>query len=73
MHNVEKGKDLSQKKAYEPPKAIRLGEMRNGAGYCNTGSGDNDECNTAGNSAVLQCTSSGNSAIWECSSSGIGV
>jgi hypothetical protein len=72
MHNVEKGKDLSQKKSYEPPKAIRLGEMRNGAGDCNPGSGDTIKCSAAGNSASWECASSGNSAIWECTSFGIG-
>jgi hypothetical protein len=51
--------ESSEKKAYEPPKAMRLGEMRNGAGLCqSTGSGD-ASCISDGNAAGF-CTGDGN-------------
>ena len=50
-----------EKKAYEPPRAMRLGEMRNGAGACiSSGSGDGDFCEGSGNSASGGCYGSGN-------------
>lgn len=51
--------ESSEKKAYEPPRAIRLGEMRNGAGACAaSGSGD-ASCEEDGNSAGF-CLGVGN-------------
>lgn len=58
----ETGKDgLNEKKAYEPPRAMHLGEMRNGAGACFGGSGDQFSCDLSGNSASGECMDSGNS------------
>jgi hypothetical protein len=63
MDSIKKGSGcdgLSEKKAYEPPRAMRLGEMRSGAGLCEaSGSGD-IECRSNGNSALGICFSSGN-------------
>jgi hypothetical protein len=45
-------KSASEKKAYEPPRAMRQGEMGNGTGSC-FGSGSGDEyCQNNGNSAL---------------------
>jgi hypothetical protein len=55
-------KAQSEKKAYEPPRAMRLGEMRNGAGECSTGSGDSTGGCYGGNGAIDSCDS-GNSVI----------
>jgi hypothetical protein len=54
--------ESSEKKAYEPPRAMRLGEMKSGAGACyGTGSGDGDICEDNGNSASgIGCYGSGN-------------
>jgi hypothetical protein len=42
---------LSEKEAYEAPRAMRLGEMRGGAGACEpSGSGDLIRCGGNGNS-----------------------
>jgi hypothetical protein len=49
----------SEKKDYEPPRAMRLGEMRSGAGLCDTGSGDYD-CDLEGNSATSLCDNGNN-------------
>jgi hypothetical protein len=49
----------SEKSAYEPPRAMRLGEMRNGAGLCNTGSGDAG-CYGDGNGPTSFCSNNGN-------------
>ena len=49
----------SEKKAYEPPRAMRLGEMRSGAALCEgSGSGDSG-CYGNGNSASVYCSASG--------------
>jgi hypothetical protein len=57
MDSIRKGsgsKALSEKKSYEPPRAMRLGEMRGGAGACDPlGSGDSG-C-YGGNNAVFTC------------------
>jgi hypothetical protein len=64
MNNLEKGKsskELSQKKAYEPPRAMRLDEVRDGAALCaNTGSGDSLNCVGNGNMPGLLCVLNGN-------------
>jgi hypothetical protein len=53
---------LGEKKDYEPPKAMRLEEMRNGAGDCvQTGSGDSGMCASNGNSPGLDCLFFGHS------------
>jgi hypothetical protein len=36
----EKSTKDRKKREYEPPKAMRLGGARGGAGYCESGSGD---------------------------------
>jgi hypothetical protein len=79
MHDIKKetgNRGLGQKKAYEPPRAMRLDEMRNGAGDCITnGSGDADNCVVNGNSAGNVCDTSGNNArigIFTCASNGSG-
>jgi hypothetical protein len=65
MDSIKKGSGcdgLSEKKAYEPPRAMRLGEMKSGAGACyGTGSGDS-HCEENGNSAA-SCFVSGNNAL----------
>jgi hypothetical protein len=64
MECIRKGSGseaLSEKKAYEPPRAMRLGEMRGGAGACyGPGSGDGESCSGNGNYAEA-CNSAGNS------------
>ncbi len=59
MNNIKKGagsEGLNEKKAYEPPKAIRLGDMCDGEGRMCTSSGSGDSnCDTTGNSASLLC------------------
>jgi hypothetical protein len=63
MDSIRKGsgsKALSEKKSYEPPRAMRLGEMRSGAGDCESGSGDSLACFQSGNSALSGCFGSGN-------------
>jgi hypothetical protein len=50
---------LNEKKSYEPPRAMRLGEMKSGAGDCESGSGDS-VCFESGNSASSGCYASGN-------------
>jgi len=51
---------LSEKKAYEPPRAMRLGDMRGGAGACeSSGSGDSI-CDASGNAASSNCIVAGN-------------
>jgi hypothetical protein len=51
---------MNEKKAYEPPKAMRLGDMRGGVGDCyESGSGD-AWCDTSGNTATSGCYGSGN-------------
>jgi len=58
MDCIKKGsgsEGSSKKKDYEPPKAMRLGDMRNGVGQSAcyaSGSGDGVICDTAGNSAA---------------------
>jgi hypothetical protein len=53
----------SEKKAYEPPRAMRLVEMRSGAGACDaSGSGDY-QCLGNGNSAIAACDNSGNNGV----------
>lgn len=63
MDCIKKGsgsEGLSKKKAYEPPKALRLDDLREGEGaICISGSG-NPTCQSSGNSAGFVCTSSGN-------------
>jgi hypothetical protein len=50
------------KKAYDPPRAMRLGDMRNGAGDCvQTGSGVSGMCASNGNSPGLDCLFVGHS------------
>jgi len=56
--------------SYEPPRAMRVGDARAGAGqgneyYCDTpGSGNAEGCTTPGNSAPGQgCGSPGNTAV----------
>jgi len=44
-----------EKKAYEPPKAMRLDDVRNGADACDNGSGDASFCYQNGNSAGGTC------------------
>ncbi|MDD4650662.1 MAG: hypothetical protein PHQ34_00375 [Methanothrix sp.] len=57
---VSDSEGLSEKKAYEPPRAMRLGDMRNGAGICG-GTGSSDaECVADGNAAGL-CSGVGSS------------
>ncbi|MDD4650661.1 MAG: hypothetical protein PHQ34_00370 [Methanothrix sp.] len=54
--------ESSEKKAYEPPRAMRLGDMRNGAGLCeSTGSGD-ASCIADGNSAGF-CSGEGSGFV----------
>lgn len=63
MDHIKKGsgsEGLSEKKAYEPPRAMRLGDMRGGAGACEPGSGDFESCSGNGNYAEA-CNSAGNS------------
>jgi hypothetical protein len=60
IENVSGCKGMREKKAYEPPRAMRLGEMRNGAGACSPGSGDLESCSGNGNYAEA-CNSAGNS------------
>jgi hypothetical protein len=63
MNTIKKesgSEGLSEKKAYEPPRAMRLGEMRGGAGACyGPGSGNGDFCSDNGNYAGL-CLNEGN-------------
>jgi hypothetical protein len=42
----------SEKKAYEPPRVMRLGEMRNGAGFCESSGTGDTSCLADGNSAL---------------------
>jgi hypothetical protein len=61
MGSITKGsgsEGSGEKKDYEPPRAMRLGEMRSGAGACGTGSGD-EGCLSNGNSAGV-CVENGN-------------
>jgi hypothetical protein len=60
--------------SYEPPRAMRLGTVHAGAGYCRPGSGDAGGCGTPGNSAVGRgCNLPGNSAGGEgCDATGSG-
>ncbi|MEI6102822.1 MAG: hypothetical protein WCP70_02655 [Methanothrix sp.] len=61
IKNGSSSEGSSEKKDYEPPKAMRLGDMRNGAGVCsNTGSGDGESCSGDGNSAAGGCFGDGN-------------
>jgi hypothetical protein len=64
MSNVVKESDsegLSNKRAYEPPRAVRLDDVGNGAGACDgSGSGDHNSCSSSGNIAFYTCSSSGN-------------
>jgi hypothetical protein len=60
IKNESCGEALSEKKAYESPRAMRLGDMRNGAGDCiASGSGDGIICQGSGNSAAGICFASG--------------
>jgi hypothetical protein len=68
MNSIKKGSSsegLSEKKAYEPPKAMRLGDMRNGAGQssCFGGSGDGSGCFASGNLASGSCSDSGDTVV----------
>jgi hypothetical protein len=59
---VSDSEGLSDKKAYEPPKAMRLGDMRGGSGAC-AGSGSGDSiCDASGNAASSNCIVAGNGA-----------
>lgn len=46
--------------AYQAPCAMRMNDLKAGAGICTTGSGDADCC--TGNTAVTGCFGNGNSA-----------
>jgi hypothetical protein len=62
MKNESGSEGLGEKNAYEPPRAMRLEEMRNGAGDCvQTGSGDSRMCASNGNSPGLDCLFVGHS------------
>ena len=59
---------------YEPPQAMRLGEVRNGTGDCwSSGSGDASWCYISGNGATggNGCEGAGNLATGVCWYSGI--
>jgi hypothetical protein len=62
MHSIDDSLSVgsSEKKAYEPPRAMRLGEILGGAGACSPGSGDGESCSGNGNYAEA-CNSAGNS------------
>jgi hypothetical protein len=64
MDSIKKGsgsEGLNGKLAYDPPKAMRLDDMREGEGAsCISGSG-NANCQSSGNSASFSCTLFGNS------------
>lgn len=59
-----------EKQTYEAPEAMRLDEKKLGQGLCNVGSGDSENCFSAGNSAGSLCFTSGNSAVAGCTDSG---
>ncbi|MEI6102828.1 MAG: hypothetical protein WCP70_02685 [Methanothrix sp.] len=67
MNNIKKGscsESLNGKLAYDPPKAMRLNDMRSGAGgpgCFNTGSSNSSSCSTGSSASGLGCISSGNS------------
>jgi len=50
---VKEKKDV-KKIPYEPPRAVRLAETKEGRGFCTSGSGDADACFT-GSTAVGGC------------------
>jgi hypothetical protein len=52
---------LVEKRAYEPPRSMRLDDVGNGAGACDaSGSGDRNSCSSSGNIAFYSCSSYGN-------------
>lgn len=63
MNSIDKSSrvESSEKKTYEPPKAVRLGDMRGGAGACEFSGSNDAECLGDGNSAGL-CEVAGSSA-----------
>ena len=67
--------NVDSRPAYEPPRALRLGDMHvgNGIARCGPGSGDVQSCSMNGNSAVSDCNANGNNAGALCDSTGSGV
>ncbi|MEI6102827.1 MAG: hypothetical protein WCP70_02680 [Methanothrix sp.] len=67
MDSIKKGsgsEGLNGKLAYEPPKAMRLDDMREGEGVsCLSSGSGNASCQANGNSATFTCASSGNGVL----------
>lgn len=52
---------------YDPPLAMRLGQIQTGKGLCDVpGSGDFEACYLPGNTADIECLEQGNSASGQC-------
>jgi hypothetical protein len=59
------------KPAYEPPKAMRLGDSRSGAGDCTGGNSDSGEtCYETGGAAITDCSTTGGQATHDCDITG---
>ena len=70
--------DISDSRVvYTPPCVVRIGDLKQGAGTCQSGSGDSGTCLTYGHSAGDGCYGDGNSArgpgTRSCVSNGNGV
>jgi hypothetical protein len=50
---------------YQPPRVVKISDLKQGEGLCSSGSGDAGCCNNTGNSAVQGC-SQGNSTTGHC-------
>ncbi len=46
---------MNQQKNYEAPKVMRLGDVKTGRGFCESGSSDVDACYAAGSLALQEC------------------
>ena len=51
---------------YQPPRIVKISDLRSGDGLCFPGSGDTQCCINTGNSATPGCHNTGNSANGSC-------